>query len=348
MKRIFLFLMAFILIVHSDGQTVLISHSRKDTSYIKDYYSKYLIIRGFESTNFYDFKLIDRPGRLVYKPNDHNDLGAGFNYRFISTNLSFYAPFISKTNPAYGYTHIVDLQTHLYLHKFIIDIYGQFYRGYFLTDGDDPVINFSNEKVILRPDIYTRDVSVVFEYVCNDKRFSYTAPFYQNEKQKKSSGSFLLGGGIYHSSVSGDSALAPSEVTFPGFYHNLLFKATTNSSIGLNAGYAYTFVIKKQFFISASLCGGPGLNQAEVTIAGTGNTLEKTGPEFNFTGKFSGGYNSDNYFAGITYIRQVTELNGVINNSWQEVNAGNFRLIFAKRIHFKKSLIPKTGFIREE
>ena len=334
-------------ITNVQGQTILIRHSHKDTAYIKEYYRKHLIIRAYESTKFNNFKYIDSHDKLVYKPNDHNNFGLGFNYRFISLNFGFYLPFASKDRNTYGKTVDIDAQTHVYVHKYIVDFFGQYYKGYYLSNAG-AVEGIPPNQVVLRPDITTRDISLAVQYVFNDKRFSYNAPFYQNEVQKKSAGSFLLGAGIYHLDAKGDSALVPSNVAYTDFFRNNRFNESSNTGFGVNGGYAYTLVIKKLFFITGSLSGGVGINRSSLTNTAINETDEKVGPQLNFTTRFAAGYNSDKYFAGITYIRLVTEDNSVMPHTWQEVNTGNFRFIVAKRFRLKKALIPKSELIEIE
>ena len=345
-KKILLLSVLFFHFTAVKGQTsFLLRHSNKDTAYIREFYRKHLVIRAYESTKFNNFKLIDEPNKLVYKPNDHNVFGLGFNYRFISINIGLYVPSVGKSIDEYGKTHQLDLQTHLYYHKFIVDLYGQFYKGYYLSDDGATPFHYENDAVEKRPDIFTRDISVVFQYLFNDQRFSYNAAFYQNERQKKSAGSFLLGGGIYHTDVKGDSSLVPGNVSYNDFFRNNHFNATGNTAIGFNFGYGYTVVIKKLFFITASLSGGAGISSASLSNTNTGQKDEKLGLGINSSAKFAAGYNSDNYFAGITYIRLVTDDNCVMPHTWLEDNTGNFRFIIAKRFRLKKTLIPKSELL---
>jgi len=347
-KRISLLLITLFLFTTVKGQILIsIPRTDKDTAYITDFYKKHLIIRAYESTKFNNYKLIDGHNQLIYKPNDHNNLGLGFNYRFISLNLGFYDPGLDKNTGIYGRTHDFDLQTHLYVHKFIIDVYGAFYHGYYLSNTGAAITNY-NDHVMLRPDISTGNITLEFQYVFNDQHFSYNAPFYQNELQKKSAGSFLLGGGIYHTTIKGDSALVPSNIVYQDFFHNSGFNNAKNNGIGFNAGYAYTFVIKKVFFITAYLSGGCGINGATLSNTYSNQSDEKAGLELNLSEKFAGGYNSDKYFIGITYTRLVTTDNTTEQGARQEISTGNFRFTVAKRLRLKKALIPKSELIPGE
>jgi len=350
MKRsITTIIILFSFFAEAAGQTtILIRHADRDTAYIKDYYRKHLILRAYESTKFNNFKLIDGSDKLVYKPNDHDNFGIGFIYRFISINIGFYIPGVGKNRDIYGKTHSLDLQTHLYVHRFIIDFYGQFYRGYYLANSSSVTNNLPPGQIVTRPDIDTRDITLEVQYVFNDRRFSYNAPFYQNELQKKSAGSFLLGGGFYHFDARADSAFTPTDVNYSNFFQNYRFNKCSNTGMGINGGYGYTVVIKKMFFITEMLSLGAGFNYSQLTSSTSGNDNGKFGLGLNVSEKFAAGYSTDKYFAGITYIRLVTEDNSIAPKTWQEVNTGNFRFIVAKRLRLKKALIPKSELLNME
>lgn len=338
MKRICLFLAALLfLFAKVTGQTIAIKKSKHDPKYIKDYHKNHLIIRAFESTKFNNFQYSDHKSELVFKPNKHNNFGLGFTYKFLSLNFGFYIPNLGRDIDVYGKTRQLDLQTHFYMRNIIVDFYGQFYHGYYLANSD-AVINNPNDDILNRPDIRTRNLSLVCQYLFNDKQFSYNAVFYQNELQKKSAGSFLVGGGIYHTALFADSSLIPPNANYTDFFNSYPFKNSKNTAIGVNGGYAYTLVIKKYFFITGYLSSGAGLNLA---VLADGNDIRrKAGLQLNLSQRLAAGYNSDRYFAGITYIRQYTKTNATQPGCWQDVNSGNFRVIVARRFRMKKALLP--------
>jgi hypothetical protein len=318
-----------------------LKHRTPDTAYIKDFYNHYIVFRLYESTKFNNYQFADRGNKITYKPNNHNNLGFGFNYKFISVNLGFFVPFLSKDKNKYGTTQTLDLQTHLYLQRFIVDLYGQFYNGYYLANPSSLMPNTIG--YVLRPDLHTRDISAVVQYVFNYKKYSYNAAYYQNEYQKKSAGSFIAGAGIYHTDAKADSALISPATVYTNFYEGKQFNKIANNSIALSLGYTYTYVYKQHFFLTGSLSGGAGLN---ISVTDNTDTYEKhsrLAPEYNITGRAAAGYNSNVYFAGVTYVRLVTESGAPFSHTFQDVNAGNFRVIVAKRFRIKnRSLLDKA------
>jgi uncharacterized protein DUF4421 len=328
--------------LHACGQTLEIKHEARDKAYIKDYYKTHLIIRAYESSRFNNFKLVDGSDKLIYKPNHHNDLGLGFTYKIISFNFEFYIPGLGQDNDRFGITHSFDVQTYIYIHKFVVDFYSQFYDGYYLANGNQALAG-NQPSVVKRPDITTKDISLLCQYVFNDEHFSFNGPFYQNEIQLKSAGSFQLGGGIYHNDGHADSSFIPSLLKKPDFFHGYNFNGFSFTGIGPNSGYAYTLVIHRHFFATSSASAGIGIGDAVVS---GGIKDSRIGMEYMFNGKFAAGYTNDKYFIGVTYLRLVTEINCVAARTWQQESTGNFRFTIAKRFHLRKNIIPKSNVIK--
>lgn len=342
MKLYSFYILFLALSLNAHGQAIEIKHEARNKAFIKDYYKTHIIIRAYESSKFNNFKLVNGIDKLIYKPNHHNDLGLGFTYKVISINFEFYIPGFGQNNTLYGATHSFDLQTYIYIHKFVVDFYSQFYNGYYLANGNQ-VLADNQSSIVKRPDITTKDVSLLCQYVFNDEHFSFNGPFYQNEIQLKSAGSFQLGGGIYHNDGHADSSFIPSLLKKPDFFHGNNFNGFSFTGIGPNTGYAYTRVIHKHFFATGSLSAGIGLGDA--VISGS-NKDSRMGIEYMFNGKFAAGYTNNKYFIGVTYIRLVTEINCVVARTWEQESTGNFRFTLAKRFRIKKEIIPKSNVIK--
>ena len=342
MKKHAFFILFIALSLNAYGQTIEIRHEARSKAYIKDYYKTHLIIRAYESSRFNNFKLVSGIDKLIYKPNQHNDIGLGFTYKIISFNFEFYMPFLGQNKDRYGSTHSFDVQTYIYIHKFVVDFYSQFYSGYYLANGNQELAG-NQPSVVKRPDISTKDISLLCQYVFNDEHFTFNGPFCQNEIQLKSAGSFQLGGGIYHNDGHADSSFIPSLLKRPNFFHGYNFNGFSFTAIGPNTGYAYTRVIHKHFFVTGSVSVGIGFGDAVVS----GSIKDsRIGMQYMINGKFAAGYTTNKYFIGVTYLRLVTEINCVAAQTWEQESTGNFRFTVAKRFRIRKDLIPKSGIIK--
>lgn len=328
------------------AQPVVIHHKKRSTTHIQDLYKKYIVVRAYESTKFNNFRFIDGKTKVIYKPNEHNNLGMGFTYKYISLNLGFHIPFADKNPDIYGKTRQLDLQSHIYKRKYIIDFFGQFYRGFYL---DNPAIlaNYSPSLPVKRPDMRSRDISLQVQYVFNNNRFSYNAPTYQNEIQRKSAGSFIAGAGIFHANVRADSSIIPATLTDTGFFHRDAFTRAGHIGAAASFGYGYTLVIHKYFFATAILTGGAGVGYSWLGHGGSPAT-GAWAPRLDANLRCAAGYNYGRYFAGVTYIRLQTMAGSAYPATWQQTNRGNFRVIVAKRFRYKKDLLPATNIIKAD
>lgn len=313
-------------------------HTENDTAYIEDH-TKDLTTRlvGSRKYNYYDIVDRKRKTEVMYRPNTPFNVGFGFNYKFIGINVVFNLPVINSTDK-YGKTKALDLQAHYYLRKLVVDFYGQRYKGYYIANSRGLLNGFDEKGPLpVRPDIRNLNIGMSVEYVFNDKKFSYRAAYLQNEYQKKSAGSFLIGGELFTARMKGDSSLIPHNITNQDFMDGITYSATSIFSAAANAGYAYTFVYKQHFFLTLSLSGSLGGNYTRL-FRDDANDLRKFGVQLNNTVRASFGYNSSKYFAGIHYVNLTTRSQSPIENSWQTIGAGNFRISLARRFGLKRQL----------
>jgi len=305
--------------------------------------SRDLLIRLYGSQKFTGYQLgqYGNRKRVVYSPNDNYNIGIGFNYRFLGINIGFRAPFVNNDAPKYGKTKFLDLQSYIYMRKVTLDLYGQFYNGYYLSNRSI----LDNYKVIdtflKRPDLHTKNFGFTLQYIFNHKKFSYRAAYLQNEYQRKSAGSLITGGGMHYINVKADSAIIPPNIIYDDFFsENKGFNRSDILCISANAGYAHTFVYKQHFFVTAALLGGVGVNYTNINDTKLGIKEGDVSTQLNGTVRFAVGYNSEQYFAGIHYVNFITRNNSVMAGTWQQFEAGNLRISVAKRFKIKKPL-PK-------
>lgn len=326
-----------------------------DPNYIEEH-TKDITFRLFGSGKYNNYDIVDNgivgngivdnglisntkdSKEVLYRPNTPFNVGVGFNYRFIGVNVAFNLPFINKESGEYGSTKVLDLQTHIYSRKLVVDFYGQIYKGYYIANTRRLISNLGSDNVeMIRPDARNVNIGLDVQYVFNARRFSYRAAYLQNDYQKRSAGSFLVGGGIFGMRMKGDSGLIPSYLVKSGFFNGENFYRTRIFSAAANAGYAHTFVYKKHWFATVSLTGSLGLNYTTLNRLRK-NDLRKIGLQLNNNIRFSIGYNSARYFAGIHYVDLTTRSQSPVPDTYQTMGAGNFRISFARRFTLKKQL----------
>ncbi|HRO41788.1 MAG TPA: DUF4421 domain-containing protein [Flavipsychrobacter sp.] len=309
-----------------------------DDTYISNY-SHTLVLRllGSRKINDYQIGQKGKKHEAEYSPNDITGVGLGFNYGSFGLNITFGIPLLNNDDDVYGKTKGLDLASYIYRPTFAIDVLAKVYKGHYLSDND----LISSRPVVapyaLRPDMESQFYSLNGQYIFNDKRFSYRASFVQNEWQRKSAGSFLVGINLNHTRVKGDSAILPPEFTAPGA-SPILFDKTSISSVGVNGGYAHTFVYREHWFATLALTLGIGGNNTSFSENTTGTSESSFGLHLNGTARAAAGYNSEKWYAGVYYVNFANRNFARLNNAdlWQQTENGIYRIVVARRITLRK------------
>ncbi|MBA3827528.1 MAG: DUF4421 family protein [Taibaiella sp.] len=307
-----------------------------DTNYIIDL-SDLLTVRVYGSKDFIQYRLADNnySNKVIYEPNNTFDIGIGASYHIFSINAAISAPYLNTFNK-YGKTRSFDASTHFYFPKVTIDLYGGFYKGYYISDANNYVL-INTKQTYIRPDIHTNSIGLNLQYVVNSTKFSYIGSFEQVQFQKKNAGSIIFGAGIYTGFVSSDSSVIPHGLTMPDFFRNNDFNKSNIYSLALSAGYAYTVVIHQNYFISASLTLGAGGNYMTIANTHTNASTSKLGLLLNTDSRAAAGYNSTYYYVALLFSYLDNKYYTPIAGTRQDFVAGNLRLVLAKRFKLNKT-----------
>ena len=260
---------------------------------------------------------------LEYRPNTTLNLGVGASYKWVTLNLAYGFPFLNPEQGE-GKTKYLDLQAHLYGSKFTIDIFGQFYKGFYLYPKGTLA---DKDKYYVRPDLKVNAMGTSVQYVFNNKRFSYRASFLQNEWQKKSCGSLIAGAEIHFGRISADSSIVASNLSSTSGIEKI--KRFDYFEIGPNVGYAYTVVVHKNFFLTGSFA--VSFDYVNNTSRGPNALVKSSGFSPNNTLRIFAGYNSSFHAFSFTFINSVVSLSTQKSVTQVDINTGNFRLNYVKR-----------------
>lgn len=264
---------------------------------------------------------------LEYKANPKLNLGLGVSIHNFSINLFYGFAFLNKKDEAKGETKGLNIQLHLYPRKWAIDLYGEFPKGMHLEPKG--FASSSASTYYYRPDVKGSLVGLSVYRVPNKAKFSYKAAIVQTEWQKRSAGSLLYGGDAFTGTVKGDSALIPAKVqnSFPqaGITKINFF------SFGPGAGYAYTLVIDRHFFITGSMIGNLNLNFTKETASGVTKNKFALAPATVF--KAALGYNSDNWNVSANWTGNGIWFKGSTTTKNYFWPSGNYRFVVAKRFN---------------
>lgn len=291
-----------------------------DSTYIGDFRQDFSIsvsaYRKFTSI-VYDG---DGHDELRYTPNTPVGIGLGVVYRNFSLKGGIGFGFMRDQKR--GKTRSLDFQYHYYGRKFVADLFFQNYHGFYTEKNENDIEFF--------PDIRLTQYGGSLQYVFRHRKFSHRAAFYQREKQLKSTGSFQLGGGMYYSHLSADSSLVINE-----------WQMHDNYQINVTGGYAHTFVIKRDFFISADVSLGVSLSAENPRYL-----FKKIDLAPSLLVRVSAGYNADKWSVGLNVV-----INRLLVLKRQDMNlyfdTGRMNMVFIRRFDSAPAFLRKIKWLNK-
>ncbi len=335
-----------LLLMYTDGASAQMfseeSEIKYDTNYIQVYKDE-LTTRLFlyQKQTGYTFSEKYFSPRLAYKTNPNLLMGIGYTYSFLTLNLAVKLPFLNGDDDIYGESKYIDLQTHTIFRSYIVDFYLQWNKGYYVSNPDELLNGWdSGQPYPLRGDLRTNIVGLNVQYLFNSDRYSYKASFVQNEFQKRSAGSPIVGIESYWMLGMGDSLLIPGAFTRTNILDDYSdFNQVDMLNVGVNGGYAYTFVMKQRIYLSASIILGVAAGKSWFHNTPTSET-QFTGISLglNNTSRIALGYNRNNFYIGLSYIRFSMSNLTDIDNGWIAYSTGNLKLSIVKRIRLKRDI----------
>lgn len=275
--------------------------SNIDTVYIKDLSHK-LSIRVLSVSKFTNFDVKDNnvDSLISYSPNRNINLGFGVNYKWFGLWFAFKFPFINKDDAKYGETKRFDAQTTIFLRKLAIDFYLSTYKGFYIENPESYLPEWDDSMPYpQRPDISTTKIGGSCTYAFKYRKYSTKAAFIQTEQQRKSAGSFLLGGFFSYFGIEGDSSFVPYQLD-DIYDPALLFNNVKVFGGGVTFGYSHTFVLWKKFYISFSLVPGVSIQGYQIAYEDGQETKKGSFVAGRFLARVGLGYNSEKSYAGLT------------------------------------------------
>jgi len=267
---------------------------------------------------------------LEYEANPKLNLGVGVTIKNISVNLFNGFSFLNKNSDEKGKTKGFNFQVHLYPRKWAIDLLYMSPKGYHLEP--QGMAGAPADKYYYREDLKTTYFGISAYQVPNKERFSYRAALLQSEWQKKSAGSIIYGGEFHHGTVQGDSALVPA--FFNGVYPQHGINKINILSFGPGAGYAYTLVMAKHFFITGSMVINLDVNfvREEDEVRKEKNVSLNPSDVF----KVAMGYNGKKWNISANWTGSALSMQGSLTPENYAFSSGNVRLVVAHRFYRSK------------
>jgi hypothetical protein len=149
----------------------------------------------------------------------------------------------------------------------------------------------------------------------------------QSEWQKKSAGSFLLGGNIVYGNITADSAFVPSVLA--NTYPQKDVRTLRYVQVGPGAGYSYTYVLKEHWYLSASTAVNLDFGFVKETTSAYSKNTNSLSPKLIL--RIGTGYNSSNWNLNISWISNRNAIEGQYRNGGYNVNTGTYRFSVGRR-----------------
>lgn len=331
--------MSIILIAAALPSTV----SAQDSLYVRDL-SQIVSgrIYGVTKDNSFTLGAMNDADNLLYRPNNRYNMGIGASYRALTINIGFPIPFVNNDDEVRGKTRYLDLQAELNTTRYSTNFFLQYFSGYYIQSHSLEELNWMQEtEQPYREDVSQFNLGVNTVRVFNNERFSYRAAFNQDAWQRRSQGSWLLGGYVTYFGLRADSSLVPSAIA-DNFIPEIGMRQGDFIDLGVSGGGAYTFVFKEHWFLTLSAVIGVGGALQHVVYLSTDSYDAATefGPGWHAQGRGALGYNSKMYYVGMSYNQEQV---GYLLPEQQRVswNVRNIRFNFVKRFKTRIGFMDK-------
>lgn len=256
-------------------------------------------------------KGLENNKKEMYNINAPTAIGIGISWQDYSLSFGHGWSVLSKKNK--GKTKTLEFEYHGYKRKYVYDVSLHKHKGFYKTE------SLNDNIISLHPDMRVNLYGGSFMWIFNNKKFSYKAAFNQSERQLKSAGSFQLGSSLYYSKIKSDTN---------NDFENLQF--------GIIGGYAYTWVLNKDWYITGS--SSIGLN-----IGNTPNHFfqKKLNVYPTLNNRFAAGYNHDNW--SFVFSSYFNRMHFVLNRDDRvSMNDAKLQMTIVKRFDWDNKFVNNT------
>lgn len=315
-----------------------------DTLYVNDY-SHILTGRAYFSTKNNAFALRSNLGKdLVYRPNNQVNWGLGASYRSLTLNIGIRMPLVNNNDDEFGNTRYLDAQANIHTKRTATNLFLQVFSGYHLGSHNLAEVNWpALAQRPYRPDVYQFNIGFSSLRITNNDRFSYRASFTQDAWQKRSQGSWLVGGYATFFALRSDSSLVPSNLS-DQFTPELNLRRGNLFDAGPMGGYVYTFVHREHWFATLSTVAGGGLALRGLTHPNATGEREvytlDAGAGYRLQLRLGIGYNNARHYVGLSFNQERIGhlLNDQQRFTW---NVSNVRFNIVRRFEMRVKFMDR-------
>lgn len=300
----------------------------RDTNYVTDY-GRMVGVRFLVMNKSNNFAIHDRDNfsSIRYRPAPNVYIGIGLANKAVAADFTLSVGGNDDEQPTASF----DFQGKVFTSKHYLAATLQYYRNYRLVQQAGLSAEIP-EELENRSDIRTTNFELAYLYTTNYTKFSFKAPFVFNDLQKKSAGSPLVGVNYSMFSLYSDSSLLPPS-TQPDFVPDANLTNLSIVSLGIDAGYMYTFVARERYFLTVSLIPGLHYNVGDYATDQLHRLTGNLNLKFNTLNAI--GYNGDKFYGGL-YFFYNSQFNRVTPGLYAEVGYSKFAAFVGYRFKVKK------------
>lgn len=308
----------------------------RDTTTINETYftdlNNQFILRFYGLYKSNNVNLTNDGKTVKYRPNGIYSIGIGFNYKFLGLGISYGGPLSQSSKEKKGNTQRLDIQASMISAAIGLDGFLQVYKGYYLSNPDD-FTNWDNDYYPQIPDMNVLTLGINAFYIFNNKKFSYRAAFIGNQVQTTSAGSLTAGLFGTFDQVKTDNGFVQADLV-DSVQTDFDLKSFEAFTVGLSAGYMYTFVFGKGFYLSLAAVPGIGYRHFKV-VALDNSQSNKDQLAVQLLGRIALGYTKKRFYINFNTLFNLRNYN---YKSYElEMSSEQLKLTFGLRFQTKAS-----------
>lgn len=319
----------------------------KDTlfnEYIIDH-KKRLNVKLEVSNDVASYNIVDDDIELELRPNLNLRYGVVFSYKFLSIRLGIRPKISDDQKEKKGDSDTFRLRVQLLFDNWNHALEYNIYKGYYVHNTTDFIDSDSDIRLQF-PQMSSNVFFGTSSYKFN-KNYSMRAVQSQTEIQTKSAGSFMPGIGYNFYSLTGTKVIKDlNGDRIDRDYYN----EYQGLNLSLLAGYYYTFVFKKNYFVNAYGVPSAGMDFYTVKASSPEGTVKESLNDFyvSLNYGFGGGYNGDKIFFGAEFKYRLT--NEKLNSNTIRItpSQNHFSVYFGYRFKAPKTISKPVDMIEDK
>lgn len=293
-------------------------HNTIDTNYIRKFPDRFIVTLS-QSYRQYDLQFTqtiaqDTGGIAAPKMLADANVVTGLSFDFDKISFSFGLKSTPPTDDVIhkkGNTKYSTLGLSFTFYRFRFECSYRDYHGFYDVKSPLYMPHFDSTGVYYQnPSMDVRSIRIKSLFIFNKRRFSYSAAYFNTQRQMKSAGSFLIVDNLYDFLVTADTSIVPGPTRmFYGQYGAMNYYRVQGLSIG--PGYSFNLVLFHTLFFNATLTSAFDFEHRNIsTYNGSySHAYWKTGAAGDV--RLALGLNGKRMFVSITYRG---DFNSYVNN----------------------------------